>query len=62
VFDVTTDIYFWFFGGLLLTVMKLDRAIPPPVDRTFPAVPRRRPMPAMPPIPALAGPNRASLR
>ncbi len=57
VFDVTTDIYFWFFGGLLLTVMKLDRAIPPPVDRTFPAVLRRRPMPAMQAMPTIAGPT-----
>ncbi len=47
VFDVTTDIYFWFFGGLLMTVMKLDRTIPPPVDRDSPALPRRRPLPAL---------------
>jgi hypothetical protein len=25
VFDVTSDLYFWFFGGLLLTAMRLDR-------------------------------------
>ena len=25
VFDVTTDIYFWFFAGLLMAVMRLDR-------------------------------------
>ncbi|HVR07555.1 MAG TPA: hypothetical protein VMW75_05860 [Thermoanaerobaculia bacterium] len=25
VFDVTSDLFFWFFGGLLLTVMRLDR-------------------------------------
>jgi hypothetical protein len=24
VFDVTSDLYFWFFGGLLLTAMRLD--------------------------------------
>jgi len=25
VFDVTTDVYYWFFAGLLLTIMVLDR-------------------------------------
>jgi len=25
VFDVTSDLYYWFFGGLLLTAMRLDR-------------------------------------
>jgi len=25
IFDVTSDLYYWFFGGLLLTVMRLDR-------------------------------------
>ncbi len=29
VFDVTTDVYHWFFAGLLLTVMALDRAAAP---------------------------------
>jgi hypothetical protein len=51
VFDVTTDIYFWFFGGLLLTVMKLDRAIgaPTALRRPVQAVPRH------PTTPTLAG-------
>lgn len=26
IFDLTSDLYFWFFGGLLLLVMRLDRA------------------------------------
>lgn len=26
VFDVTTDLYYWFFGGLLMAAMNLDRA------------------------------------
>jgi hypothetical protein len=55
VFDVTTDIYFWFFAGLLLTVMKLDRAMSPAPGRVAPAAPRRSTLPAMPALPGVAG-------
>jgi hypothetical protein len=43
VFDVTTDIYFWFFVGLLTAVMKLDRP-------AGPAAPAGRPRAARTPI------------
>ncbi len=61
IFDVTTDLYYWFFGGLLVTVMHLDRqavraaaaraaapgAPPAPAPAAFPAgIPRPRPLPA----------------
>ena len=57
VFDVTTDIYYWFFGGLLMTVMKLDRAMGPapvPLRRRVapPRLPNRRLEPALPAMPA----------
>lgn len=46
VFDVTSDVYFWFFAGLLLTVMKLDRAALPArsaAAASAPAPPAPRP-------------------
>jgi hypothetical protein len=39
VFDVTSDLYYWFFAGLLLLVMRLDRAAVP-APRQAPAPPR----------------------
>jgi hypothetical protein len=51
IFDVTSGLYYWFFGGLLLTVIRLDRlaiakafraraaalsAAPPPPSRVLP--------------------------
>jgi hypothetical protein len=60
VFDVTTDVYFWFFGGLLMTVMKLDRpagaaapnAAPRRAVPTATAVPAGRNQPALPALPS----------
>jgi len=44
VFDVTTDVYYWFFAGLLLTVMVLDRvALPASQPAVAPPAARRRP-------------------
>lgn len=48
VFDVTTDVYHWFFAGLLVTVTVLDRA----------AVPAARPAAALPPEPIRRSPER----
>jgi hypothetical protein len=52
VFDVTTDVYHWFFAGLLLTVMTIDRATglaaraaAPPVAATAPELGVSRPAP-----------------
>ncbi|HTQ79452.1 MAG TPA: hypothetical protein VMM92_05610, partial [Thermoanaerobaculia bacterium] len=45
VFDVTTDVYYWFFGGLVLAAMRLDRMIPMRSTRQL-APPARRPLPA----------------
>jgi hypothetical protein len=39
VFDVTSDLFFWFFGGLLLTVMRLDRLAIQKAARAAGAVP-----------------------
>ncbi|MEA2695648.1 MAG: hypothetical protein QOJ16_5035 [Acidobacteriota bacterium] len=47
VFDVTTDIYFWFFGGLLMTVMRLDR----PAGVAVPAAAPRRAVPVTTAVP-----------
>lgn len=42
VFNVTADVYYWFFGGLLFLVMRLDREVAPvPAERA--AAARRRP-------------------
>jgi len=46
VFDVTTDVYFWFFAGLLLTVTVLDREAVAATHATAPAPARRAPAPA----------------
>jgi hypothetical protein len=53
VFDPTMDVYYWFFGGLLMTAMSLDsqavRAAakgPVPVAAARPVLPAARPLPA----------------
>ncbi len=54
VFDVTADVYYWFLGGLLMTVMRLDR----PADAAVPTRAPRRTVAADPPhtpaVPALS--------
>jgi len=59
VFDVTTDVYLWFFGGLLMTVMRLDRpagaAVPAAAPRR--AVPTATAVPAVRNLPALPAPR-----
>ena len=51
VFDVTSDLYFWFFGGLLLAAMRLDRVAVLAAARAAaaparPLAPPRAPLPA----------------
>src|SRR5579863_1484218 len=51
VFDVTSDLYYWFFGGLLLTTMRLDRLAVLAAARgtatpARPLAPRPAPLPA----------------
>jgi hypothetical protein len=53
VFDVTSDLFYWFFAGLLLTAVRLDRdPLPKSAGAAFAAAPRaalqRRPEPALP--------------
>jgi hypothetical protein len=48
VFDVTSDLYYWFFGGLLLTTMRLDqvavhKAARAAAERAVPAAPLLQP-------------------
>ncbi|HXO40780.1 MAG TPA: hypothetical protein VN999_04965 [Thermoanaerobaculia bacterium] len=51
VFDVTSDLYYWFFGGLLLTTMRLDRLAVLAASRG--AAAPARPLPPLPaPVPA----------
>jgi hypothetical protein len=51
VFDVTSDLYYWFFGGLLLTAMRLDRLAVLAASRG--AAAPARPLPPRPaPLPA----------
>ncbi|HEY6321346.1 MAG TPA: hypothetical protein VJA16_07295 [Thermoanaerobaculia bacterium] len=51
VFDVTSDLYYWFFGGLLLTAMRLDRLAVLAASRGVAAP--ARPLPPKPaPLPA----------
>jgi hypothetical protein len=45
VFDVTSDLFFWFFGGLLLTVMRLDRLA---IQKAARAAGAALPAPALP--------------
>ncbi|HXO22256.1 MAG TPA: hypothetical protein VOA87_20245 [Thermoanaerobaculia bacterium] len=58
VFDLTTDVYYWFFTALLLTVMRLDRQFQPPAKGVPAAI---RPVPlalatnrTLPPVPSPA--------
>ncbi len=53
VFDVTTDVYFWFFAGLLMTVMVLDREA---------ALPSRAPLPSPAPAARVRSPVAARAR
>jgi len=58
VFDVTSDLYFWFFGGLLLTAMRLDQVAVRAAARgaaapSRPLAPPPQPVPV--PIQAVAG-------
>jgi hypothetical protein len=58
VFDVTSDLYFWFFGGLLLTAMRLDQVAVLQASRGAAALAGplpRRPRPAPVPAGAAAG-------
>jgi hypothetical protein len=59
VFDVTSDLFFWFFGGLLLAVMRLDRLAVQKAARAAAAAPDPAARAAMPPrtlpVPAAAG-------
>ena len=51
VFDVTSDVYYWFFAGLLLLVVRLDRQKTPAVARARterPVAMVPRPEPAVP--------------
>jgi len=52
VFDVTADVYYWFFAGLLMTVMRLDApagaVAPRAVRPARTALPRRLAAPALP--------------
>jgi hypothetical protein len=55
VFDVTAGMYFWAFGGLLMTAVALDRKSPrPAVVRTRAAAPPARPAATALPIPESA--------
>ncbi|MBV8199900.1 MAG: hypothetical protein JOZ15_04680, partial [Acidobacteria bacterium] len=56
IFDVTSGLFYWFFGGLLLTVMRLDRLAIAKARRAAaavlaPALPAPRDLP----LPAAAG-------
>jgi len=54
VFDVTSDLYYWFFAGLLLLVMRLDRAaVPAPPRAPAPRLAITEPVlePALPAAP-----------
>jgi hypothetical protein len=59
VFDVTSDLFFWFFAGLLLTVMRLDRLAIQRAARSAGAA-MTAPAPPRPQIaaPAVAGSRR----
>jgi hypothetical protein len=54
VFDVTSDLYFWFFAGLLLTAMRLERLAQVKAARAT-ADPEGAPSPRSQPLPAPAG-------
>lgn len=58
VFDVTTDVYYWFFAGLLLAVMRLDRAVQPAASPLPLQLPRRVDRPAVPAISAASATRR----
>ncbi|HEV3076760.1 MAG TPA: hypothetical protein VHB47_20230 [Thermoanaerobaculia bacterium] len=63
VFDITSDLFYWFFGGLLLTVMRLDRLANLRAARAGAAAmpPAAPALPRIPPLPAAASrPGRAS--
>jgi hypothetical protein len=53
VFDITADLYFWFFGGLLFLVMRLDRRAVHQATAAAPAAAAPRPRAA--PLPASDG-------
>jgi hypothetical protein len=62
IFDVTSDLYFWFFGGLLMTVMRFDRLAAQKTARAAlavaaPAPPASRPVAGA--LPARAAGGRA---
>jgi hypothetical protein len=47
VFDVTSDVYYWFFAGLLLAAIRLDRDMARQSARAAAAVPERLRAPAL---------------
>ncbi|HEY2737856.1 MAG TPA: hypothetical protein VGK45_05585, partial [Thermoanaerobaculia bacterium] len=52
IFDVTSGLYFWFFGGLLMAALKLDRPVAAAARQAAPVWPRQSgPVraPALPP-------------
>jgi lysylphosphatidylglycerol synthetase-like protein (DUF2156 family) len=55
VFDVTADVYYWFFAGVLITAMRLDRKAAQkaarPAVSAVPAGPASEPLPE--PVPAV---------
>jgi len=65
IFDVTSDLYYWFFGGLLLAVMRLDRLAVARAQRTVAAAAAHAPYAPPPrtvPVPAAAGRRRLAPR
>jgi hypothetical protein len=48
VFDVISDVYYWFFAGLLMLVIRLDGETVKAVARAWTAMPAEAAGPAMP--------------
>jgi hypothetical protein len=55
VFDVTSGVFYWFFGGLLMTVLKLDQQSRAAAARNAAAAKAEAPAPVRTPAPAGAG-------
>jgi hypothetical protein len=60
VFDVTTDLFFWFFGGLLVTAIQLDRQAALRAARAAGASAAARPGTEPPPARPIAAPAPAA--
>jgi hypothetical protein len=58
IFDLTSDLYFWFFSGLLLLVMRFDRVAVAKAARAAAAPPAApaQPPPRLTPVPTAASP------